>query len=100
MFSSFKYHDRYMHAKGSQVWLSKFDGTHAFMKASGFSIVAGLAGKGISFQFGKLYLAVGKGNVLALVANSGSAAFKKSATFMVSKVESLRVRDQFLVMLF
>ena len=82
MFKSFKYPDRFMHAKNNQVSLDKFDGTPGFLKASGFSIVKGLSGAGISFQQGKSYLSV-SGGKLVLAANAGSAAFKKSASFMV-----------------
>merc|ERR1712072_110921 len=81
MFTSFKYGNRFMHARKSQIWLDKFDGTPGFLKAAGFSIVKGLSGKGISFQMGNLYLSVAGGQIN--LAAGGSAAFKKSATFMV-----------------
>ena len=71
-----------MHPRKNQIWLDKFDGQRSFLQASGFMIVNGLAGKGISFKSGNSYLYVSRGQ-LFLGANNGKADFKRSASFMV-----------------
>jgi hypothetical protein len=81
MFTSIKYPQRFMHPRKSQIWLDKFDNTQTFMKVSGFKIVKGLSGTGVSFQAGKLYLSIAGGKIN--LASGSSAAFKKSASFIL-----------------
>jgi hypothetical protein len=81
MFKSLKYPDRFMHPRKSEIWLDKLEHTPGFLKLCGFSIVKGLSGTGVSFKSGKLYLSDAGGKIK--LASGSSAAFKKSASFMI-----------------
>ena len=85
MFRPFNVGGVFVHARKSEIWLDKFDGTPGFLKASSFVIVGGLAGKGVSFRSavnGNQYLRHRNGK-LYLETNNGKALFKADATFNV-----------------
>ena len=56
MFRSIKYPQRFMHPRNTEIWLDPFDQTQDFLKNSGFKVVKGLTGTGVSFQSGPRYL--------------------------------------------
>jgi len=85
MFRSFNVPGVFVHARKDGVWLDKFNGTPEFLKDSSYVIVAGLAGKGVSFRSAidaNKYLRH-RGGKLYLDANDGKALFKADATFNV-----------------